>query len=250
METIKRYSQRSFLAVILFMAVVVGMIAAAVYYGTPFFSQQMSAMAGSEVTSSELVSQISMLLNTYGLYLIYVSAGVFFLVGVVLWLVLRSIAKNIAAQPVPVSAPAPKKAQQAPQPKDDVRPQQDKRLFLYLLTVLQKEGRLVDFFQEDLDMYEDEQIGAAVRSIHGSCRKTLDKSLAMTSVIDDNEGDQITVEAGFNPEAIKLTGRVTGEPPFTGIVRHKGWRAQKVDLPDLAATKDPAIISPAEVEIE
>jgi hypothetical protein len=131
-----------------------------------------------------------------------------------------------------------------------MKPHQDQRLFLHLLTVLQKEGRLVDFFQEDLEMYEDEQIGAAVRSIHTSCRKTLDKSLAMTSVIEDNEGDEITIEAGFNPEAIKLTGRVTGEPPFTGIVRHKGWRAQKVSLPDLAAAKDPTIISPAEVEIE
>ena len=108
----------------------------------------------------------------------------------------------------------------------------------------------MDFFQEDLEMYEDEQIGAAVRSIHANCRKTLEKSLAMTSVIDENEGDEITVEAGFNPEVIKLTGRVIGEPPFTGIVRHKGWRAQKADLPELAATKDPTIISPAEVEIE
>lgn len=250
MDTIKHYSRRSFLVIVLFMALLVGMIAAAGYYGTPYFSQQMAALATPEVTPPELISHISTLRNTYGLYLIYVTAGIFFLVGIVLWLVLRSIAKRIAAPQASTSSPVPKKAQQAPQPKDDIKPQLDRRLFLHLLTVLQKEGRLVDFFQEDLEMYEDEQIGAAVRSIHTSCRKTLDKSLAMTSVIDDNEGDEITVEAGFNPEAIKLTGRVTGEPPFTGIVRHKGWRAQKVDLPDLAATKDPTIISPAEVEIE
>jgi hypothetical protein len=250
MDTIKHYSRRSFLAIVLFMVLLVGMIAAAVYYGTNFFSQKMIALVTPEVTPSELISQISMLHNTYGLYLIFMAAGIFFLVGIMLWVVLRSIVKNIAAPPVPTSSPAPKKAQQAPQPKDEMKPHQDQRLFLHLLTVLQKEGRLVDFFQEDLEMYEDEQIGAAVRSIHTSCRKTLDKSLAMTSVIEDNEGDEITIEAGFNPEAIKLTGRVTGEPPFTGIVRHKGWRAQKVALPDLAAAKDPTIISPAEVEIE
>jgi hypothetical protein len=250
MDTIRHYSQRSFLVIILFMALLVGLIAAAVYYGTTFFSQQMNAMVIPDVKPPELISQISMLHNTYGLYLIYVSVGIVFLIGIALWLVLRSLARNIGTPPPQKSSPAPQKAPQSPQPKDDIKPQQDKRLFLHLLTVLQKEGRLVDFFQEDMEMYEDEQIGAAVRSIHANCRKTLDKSLAITSVVDDNEGDKITVEAGFNPEAIKLTGRVIGEPPFTGIVRHKGWRAQKANLPDLAVSKDPTIISPAEVEIE
>lgn len=250
MDTIKHYARRSFLAIILFMALLVGMIVAAAYYGTSIYSRQLTAMVCPEVTSIELLGRISMLYNTYGLYLIAAIAGVFFLVGVVLWLVLRNIAGSIAVSPAPTSSPEPVTAQQSPQPKEEMRPQQDQRLFLYLLTVLQREGRLVDFIQEDLELYDDEQIGAAVRSIHTSCRKTLDKSLAVTPVIDDNEGDEITVEAGFNPAAIKLTGRVTGEPPFTGIVRHKGWRAQKVDLPDLAATKDPTIIAPAEVEIE
>lgn len=249
MNTTKHYSRRSFLVIFLFMALLVGMIAAAVSYGTGLFSRQMTAMVTPEVTPPELISQISMLHNTYGLYLIYAAAGVFLLAGIVLWLVLRSIAGKIAAPAAPTPSPAPKKAQQAPQPRDERKPQQDQRLFLHLLSVLQKEGRLVDFLQEDLEMYEDEQIGAAVRSIHTSCRKTLDKSLAMTSVIDENEGDPITVVAGFNPDAIKLTGRVTGEPPFTGIVRHRGWRAQKTNLPELAATRDPMIIAPAEVEI-
>lgn len=250
MYTITNYSRRSFLVIVVFMGLLAGMIAAAVTYGTGFFSRQMAAMLTPEVTPPELVSQISMLHTTYGLYLIYAVAGVFLLMGIVLWLVLRGVAGKMAAQAAKASSPVPKKTHQTPQPKDDKKPQQDQRLFLHLLSVLQKEGRLVDFLQEDLEMYEDEQIGAAVRSIHSSCRKTLDKSLAMTSVLDENEGDPVTVVAGFNPEAIKLTGRVTGEPPFTGIVRHKGWRAKKANLPDLAATRDPMIIAPAEVEIE
>ena len=247
MDTIKRYSHRSFLAIILFMTLLVAIIATAVYYGTTCFSQQMNAMVLPDVTPAEFIRQFSMLLNTYGLYFIYGSAGIFFSMGIILWLVLRSIAKNIAVPPL--TSPAQKKTPHAAHSEDATKPQQNQRLFLHLLTVFQKEGRLVDFFQEDLAMYEDEQIGAAVRSIHGNCRKILDKSLTMTAVIDDNEGEEITVEAGFDTEAIKLTGRVTGEPPFTGIVRHKGWRAQKVELPDLAAAKDPTIISPAEVEI-
>ncbi len=247
MDTMRHYSRRSFLVIVSFMALLVGMIAAAVYYGKPFLSQQMTSMVTPAMTPSELIGKILLWYNTYAPYLIYLTAGIFLLVGIVLWLVLRSIAGKIAAPPA--AAPIPQKAQRAPQPKDEHKPQQDQRLFLHLLTVLQKEGRLVDFLLEDLEMYEDEQIGAAVRSIHTGCRKTLDKSLAMTPVIKDNEGDEITVEAGFNPEAIKLTGRVTGEPPFKGIVRHKGWRAQKVELPKLAATKDSTIIAPAEVEI-
>jgi hypothetical protein len=58
------------------------------------------------------------------------------------------------------------------------------------------------------------------------------------------------VAAGFDPDAIKLTGQVTGDPPFAGVVRHKGWRVQKADLPDLTAVKDPSVIAPAEVEIQ
>jgi hypothetical protein len=108
----------------------------------------------------------------------------------------------------------------------------------------------VDFLQEDLDMYDDEQIGAAVRNIHSSCRKIINKSLPLKPILDGNEGEEITVETGFDPDAIKLTGRVTGEPPFKGIIRHKGWRTKKLELPELSATKDPTIVSPGEVEIE
>jgi hypothetical protein len=121
---------------------------------------------------------------------------------------------------------------------------------LHLLTVLQREGRLVDFFQEALDRYADDQIGAAVRTIHGNCRKVLSKRLALEPVVGVDEGQTMTVEVGFDPDAIKLTGRVTGEPPFTGVVRHRGWRVRKLNLPDLTAVNDPSIVAPAEVEIE
>jgi hypothetical protein len=35
-----------------------------------------------------------------------------------------------------------------------------------MLAILQREGRLMDFLQEDLSLYDDAQIGAAVRNIH------------------------------------------------------------------------------------
>jgi len=43
---------------------------------------------------------------------------------------------------------------------------------------------------------------------------------------------------------------VPAKPPAGGTLRHKGWRASKVDLPALPARQDAAIIAPAEIEIE
>ncbi|MCD4755860.1 MAG: DUF2760 domain-containing protein, partial [Deltaproteobacteria bacterium] len=38
------------------------------------------------------------------------------------------------------------------------------------LGLLQREGRLIDFLQEDIEPYDDAQIGAAVREVHRGCR--------------------------------------------------------------------------------
>ena len=56
---------------------------------------------------------------------------------------------------------------------------------LRLLTLLQREGRLLDFFMEDVDGYNDAQIGAAVRDIHRSCRKALREHLVLEPVMSD-----------------------------------------------------------------
>ena len=103
-------------------------------------------------------------------------------------------------------------------------------------------------FAEDLSLYEDAQIGAAVRTIQEDCKKTINKYLAPKAVVDQPEGEEVTIEADFDPSAIKLTGNVTGEPPFKGILRHKGWQATKSDLPELSDSQDSKIISPAEVD--
>lgn len=124
------------------------------------------------------------------------------------------------------------------------------RYYLQLISVLQRNGRLLDFFHEDLSSYEDAQIGAAVRSIHENCSRSMEKAIAPASVIDRPEGQQITVPADFDSSAIKLTGNVTGEPPFTGVIRHRGWRAGRVELPVLSASGDSRVIAPAEVEIQ
>jgi hypothetical protein len=119
---------------------------------------------------------------------------------------------------------------------------------LRLLAVLQEEGRLVDFLQEDLSGYGDEQIGAAVRGIHEGCRKVLRSCVALEPVLSGREDEPVTVEAGFDPAAIRLTGNVSGAPPFRGVLRHGGWRTRSVTLPARGGHDD-RVIAPAEVEI-
>jgi len=117
------------------------------------------------------------------------------------------------------------------------------------LAVLQREGRLVDFLREDLAAYSDAQVGAAVRSIHASCRKVLDEHLALEPVRSEDEGARVVIENGFDASAVRLTGNVSGKPPFRGVLRHRGWRTRRVELPADAAGQDPSIVAPAEVEI-
>ena len=52
-----------------------------------------------------------------------------------------------------------------------------------LLALLQREGRLLDFLQEEIDGYSDAQIGAAVRDIHRGCKKALAEHLPLEPVL-------------------------------------------------------------------
>ena len=58
---------------------------------------------------------------------------------------------------------------------------------LRVLAVLQRDGRLIDFLEEDIDAYTDAQIGAAVRDIHRGCRKSLHDYLTIEPIIDAAE---------------------------------------------------------------
>jgi hypothetical protein len=118
-----------------------------------------------------------------------------------------------------------------------------------LLAILQREGRLLDFLQEEVDAYSDAQIGAAVRDIHRGCKKALAEHMPLEPVLREKENAQVRVDAGFDPSRIRLVGNVVGDPPFTGALRHHGWRIAKVTLPTAARGTDPSVVAPAEVEL-
>jgi len=183
-------------------------------------------------------------------------AGSLVFVGILLWLCLRSSVRRWAAgvAVTPTASPDEKADRTVDQSEPTEKEKgdhifADQRRSLHLLSLLQREGRLVDFLEEDLRSYDDAQIGAAVRSIHESCRAGLDKYVGPEAIIDRNEGDDVTIEAGFDPSTIKLTGNVSGEPPFRGTLQHRGWRAGRLDMPTVSGTTDPTLISPAEIEI-
>ena len=120
---------------------------------------------------------------------------------------------------------------------------------LRFLALLQQEGRLIDFLEEDISSYSDAQVGAAVRSIHNGCRNALHERMQIERIYAEEDGAEIELEAGFDPAAVRLTGNVSGRPPFKGTLQHGGWRATDVNLPQAPSDLDPTVLAPAEVEI-
>lgn len=120
---------------------------------------------------------------------------------------------------------------------------------LVLLSLFQKEGRFLDFLQEEVSGYSDQEVGAAARVVHEGCQRVLKDHLSIAPVRDEAEGSQVTLNKGFDPAAERPTGHVVGDPPFTGSLVHRGWRAVDVRLPRVASSRDVRILAPAEVEL-
>ena len=150
----------------------------------------------------------------------------------------RSTAVPAKAAPAKASAPVP--TAPAVRTSDGA---------LQILAILQRDSRLIDFLQEDVSTYSDDQIGAAVRELHDQCRDAIARYVTLAPVIDGVEGTYAKAPAQ-DPNLVKFVGNVPAQPPAGGTLRHKGWRASKVDLPTLPAKQDATIIAPAEIEIE
>jgi hypothetical protein len=119
-----------------------------------------------------------------------------------------------------------------------------------LLSVLQREGRLVDFLKEPIDAYSDAQIGAAVREVHRGCRQVLDRVFAPVPAMAMPEGSSVRIEQGYDPARVRLTGQVTGAPPYVGVLSHPGWEASRCELPEWTGPETSRVLAPAEVEIK
>jgi hypothetical protein len=120
---------------------------------------------------------------------------------------------------------------------------------LRLLALLQREGRLLDFLLEDIQGAPDEQVGAGVRELHRKAQAVIKEHLILEPVLAKNEGETVEVPPNFDPSAIRLTGNVTGQPPFRGILQHHGWRVKNYMLPTPPEGQDQFVLAPAEVEL-
>ncbi len=120
---------------------------------------------------------------------------------------------------------------------------------LALLGALQREGRFIDFLQQEVAGFSDAEVGAAARVVHGGCRKVLRQYFEIQPVATEAEGSTMTVPKGFDANRIRLMGNVSGQPPFRGTLKHHGWAAKEIRLPALSEAVDPRIIAPAEVEL-
>lgn len=155
-----------------------------------------------------------------------------------------NLVRRGAAPPTPAAARTSEPAKAVAAPADGA---------VQLLAALQREARLVDFLLEDIGPYSDDQVGAAVRDVHKHSRAVLDRYLRLTPVIDGVEG-AVTKLASLGADArdasvVRLIGNVPADGKAdAGILRHRGWKAEKVDFP--APRPGDRIIAPAEIEVE
>lgn len=132
--------------------------------------------------------------------------------------------------------------------KEEEKPSKSHQSHLKILSMLQQQGRLIDFLKEDISSFSDEEVGACVRKIHADCAKLLEETVTIRSVVEENESQAIEISAHYDPAKIKLVGNV-GKAPFKGIVVHKGWKAHKLSLPKSEGSAGD-ILYAAEVEIK
>jgi len=118
-----------------------------------------------------------------------------------------------------------------------------------LLSLLQGEGRFVDFVQQDIAAFSDSDVGSVARVVHAGCRKVLRAHLQIEPIRGEPEGQPVTLEPGFDPSRIKLTGNVAGKGRVQGVLRHRGWQAADVHLPTLVDRGASRVLCPAEVEM-
>jgi hypothetical protein len=181
-----------------------------------------------------------------------------------LWLVIqfegRRLIRRVQKEATVIpSAPSPEVSLEKPKEKEEPSALQPQLRYaqptpgaaIQMLSLLQRQGRFIDFLQEDLSFYDDAQVGAAVRNIHEGCKATIAEHIELKPIFKEEEGTEVNVASGFDANTIRLTGNVTGDPPFRGVLRHRGWRVERIELPQSTFDqKENWILAPAEVELE
>lgn len=120
---------------------------------------------------------------------------------------------------------------------------------LQLLAILQREGRFIDFIREDMGGFGDAEIGAAARVVQEGCKRGLAEYVEVRAIRSESEGAAVRLEPGYDARETRVTGNVSGEAPYSGVLAHHGWRVERITLPKLSRGHEPRILAPAEVEV-
>ncbi|MBT3221243.1 MAG: DUF2760 domain-containing protein [Proteobacteria bacterium] len=152
------------------------------------------------------------------------------------------VAPGVEEEPEPIPTILPIEAESVPLPEHADAMQ--------ILAILQREGRFVDFLQEDMSQFSDADVGAAARVVFEGCKRAMSEYVSIEPVRNEAEGDPVVLNPGFDPASTQVTGNVVGEPPFHGRLAHHGWRIAQIKLPTISDGHDPSVVAPAEVEIE
>ena len=154
-----------------------------------------------------------------------------------------------ARQKPPLSKPQAEPARAVPPAPAAARADAE---IVSFLAMLQEKGRLVDFLMDNINPYNDAQVGAAARVVHAGCKGVLQDHFSINPVRPEQEGSTVQVPAGYSADEYRLVGKIAGSAPFTGVLVHRGWKTDIVKLPQLlrrGADRLPAI-APAEVEVK
>ena len=140
---------------------------------------------------------------------------------------------------------------EAPKPVAPPKPPKPARSdALSLLAALQREARFVDLASESLGDYSDEQVGSAAREVLEESGKVIQRMFALQPLATVGDGESMSTPEKFDPAEFRLTGNVTGDPPFNGNVAHHGWKATKCEVPSWSGQdSSKMIVAPVELEI-
>ena len=246
MINVKQTSNRLWFPIVFFSLLIAGTFGVLVYLGITELIKEIGPVLQADAgqTTSRAWDLIVLYYPQFWYTVFAAMLGFALLIGLLSWLIVRSSVRrrlNSVSEGKITSA--------GPAPENDEQNLAERRMFLHLFSMMQREGRLMDFLAEDLNQYEDSQIGSAVRAVHAGCLQIVQEYLDPQPVLDQAEGENVVIDDGFDPGAVKLTGKVVGEPPFEGILRHKGWQVGKLKLPTLSGSQNAKIIIPAEVEL-
>lgn len=159
---------------------------------------------------------------------------------------LEDLSKEVPGKELP--SPAAEAAPAAP--KNAPLPTQDSAITL--LAALQRDARLIDLIHEDLQQYQDAQVGAAARPCLKQCRETLQRFFAIEKLANGNEGDTISIENQASSTRYRWVDQSGNSHSQSDASQaklvHAGWEASKSELPKWTGdSNDAMVIAPAQI---